>query len=398
MATLSCLRPTANDIKMMVLAETHLSTLKCEPGMRPYVYGKADGSVDPKMAGSCLMDLQKTWDKIVLAARILATVEDPKTIYCVGHRDYAQRAIIKFAKEIGATAAPGRFTPGQFTNQITDKFVEPRILVVADPRTDSQAVKESSYVNIPTIAFCGSDSPLEYVDVCIPGNNRGKESLGLLYWMLAREVRRIRDGIPRDHPWEVKVDLFIYRDPEDIDSKIAEAEQNNFGNEEEDFGVDYDATYDVAYDDQAFVAAGDDAAAVVAGGPGGDQQQFNQQWDQNQPQVQDEWGAGPPSQMQGGPQPMHGAVQGDWNDAGQFQDYQPPAPQQQQAPPPPPQQQYYQQPPQQQYSAPPQQYNPNQSYGGHGVGGPPGGPGVGGPGVGGPPGGPPRQLDDWEED
>jgi len=357
MAQLQCLRPTANDIKMMVLAETHLSALKCEPGMSTYVYGKADGGVDHKMAGNCLIDLQKTWDKIVLAARILATVEDHSTIYCVGQRPYAQRAIIKFAKEIGATAAPGRFTPGQFTNQITGKFVEPRILVVADPRTDSQAIKESSYVNIPTIAFCGSDSPLEYVDVCIPGNNRGKESLGLLYWMLAREVRRIRGDIARDHPWEVKVDLFIYRDPEDIDSKIAEAEANNFGNDE-DFDGDFDAAG--AYGDYG----GEQEYAQDPNNPdaaGTGDGQFQQQWDQNG-QVQDEWGG----QMQGGPQPMHGQVDGDWNNAGQYQDYQA------QQPP----QQYYQQqqPPQQQYSAP-QQFNQDFSApAGHG-----------------------RQLDDWDE-
>jgi len=217
--------PTANDIKMMVLADTHLSARKCEPGMATYVYGKAD-------TGNCLMDLQKTWDKIVLAARVLATVEDPSTIYCVGQRPYAQRAIIKFAKEIGATAAPGRFTPGQFTNQVTQQFVEPRILLVADPRTDSQAIKESSYVNIPTIAFCGSDSPLEYVDVCIPGNNRGKESLGLLYWMLAREVKRIRGEVVREHHWETKVDLFIYRDPEEVDEQQDQAQDQY---EQEDF-------------------------------------------------------------------------------------------------------------------------------------------------------------------
>merc|ERR1719343_695416 len=178
-----------------------------------------------KMAGCCLMDLRKTWDKLVLAARVLAAIPDPASIYCVGQRIFAQRAIIKFAKETGATAAPGRFTPGQFTNQVTQQFVEPRILVVADPRNDNQAIKESSYVNIPVIAFCGTDSPLDYVDIAIPCNNRGKESLGLLYWMLAREVLRIRNRIGRGE-WGVMVDLFFHKDESEIKEQIeAEKEQ-----------------------------------------------------------------------------------------------------------------------------------------------------------------------------
>jgi len=332
--------PTANDIKMMGLADTHLSARKCEPGMGTYVYGKAD-------TGNCLMDLQKTWDKIVLAARVLATVEDPSTIYCVGQRPYAQRAIIKFAKEIGATAAPGRFTPGQFTNQVTQQFVEPRILLVADPRTDSQAIKESSYVNIPTIAFCGSDSPLEYVDVCIPGNNRGKESLGLLYWMLAREVKRIRGEVVREHHWETKVDLFIYRDPEEVDDQQEQAQQDQY--DQEDFDQ-YEEPYAPAGTGDYQEYANPDPNAPAAAN------EFAQNWDQQQPDNAD-WGAP-------GPQPMHGHAPTDWNDAGTQPQYQA-APDYAAAPP----QQNWQQGgyaapvPQQQYGAPQQQFSAPAAYG-----------------------------------
>merc|ERR1719439_126804 len=269
------LEPSANDIKMMVLADTHLSAKKITPGMKTYVYGKTEqmhtDENNSKMAGCCLMDLRKTWDKIVLAARVLAAAEDPASIYCVGQRVYAQRAIIKFAQQIGATAAPGRFTPGQFTNQITGQFVEPRILLVADPRTDSQAIKESSYVNIPTIAFCGSDSPLEYVDVCIPGNNRGKESLGLLYWMLAREVKRIRGEVVREHHWETKVDLFIYRDPEEVDEQQDQAQDQY---EQEDFDQ-YEEPYAPTGDYQEYGNQDPNAAPAA--------NEFAQNWDQQQP-------------------------------------------------------------------------------------------------------------------
>jgi small subunit ribosomal protein SAe len=189
--------------------DVHIGTSNCSYKMKEYIWTR-------RTDGLHLMNLGKTWEKLVLAARIIVAIENPADVLCISARPYGQRAVLKFSQYTGAQCIAGRFTPGTFTNQITKQFKEPRLLIVTDPRVDAQAIKEASYVNIPVIAFCDSDANLEYVDCAIPGNNKAKLSIGLLYWMLAREVLRMRGTIDRD-TWDVPVDLFFYREPEELE-------------------------------------------------------------------------------------------------------------------------------------------------------------------------------------
>ena len=121
-------------------------------------------------------------------------------------------------------------------------------------------------MNIPVIAFCDTDAPLRHVDVAIPANNKSKNSVALLYWLLAREILRMRATINRRESWGVMVDLFMYREPEEADKahEVVEtavvvgettAEETNFAEPTEQAKLEWGA--DVGTEEAPFQSGGE---------------------------------------------------------------------------------------------------------------------------------------------
>jgi len=203
------------DVVKFIACAAHLGANQCDFQMEQYCYKR-------KADGQYIINLKTLWEKLLLAARAIAAIENPADVCVISSRPYAQRAILKFAAATGATAIAGRYTPGTFTNQIQKAFKEPRLLVVTDPRADHQPITEASYVNIPVVAFCNTDSPVKFIDIAIPCNTKSIYSVGLMWWILAREVLRLRGTISREVPWTVMPDLYFYRDPEEAEKEEQE--------------------------------------------------------------------------------------------------------------------------------------------------------------------------------
>ena len=173
------------DIKNLIVAGCHTGGKRITKQMKKYVYSV-------RSDGIAIFDVNKIYEKIQAAARIIAS-SDAESIIAVSARPSGQRAIYKFGYYTKAQTVSGRWSPGMLTNQITKKFVEPRLLIVNDPRSDFNALVESSYVNIPVIAICNTDNNLKYVDCAIPCNNRANKSVAMIWYLLTKAVMNIKN-------------------------------------------------------------------------------------------------------------------------------------------------------------------------------------------------------------
>ena len=190
------------DIKNLIIAGCHLGGKKITKQMRKYIY-------TIRKDGIALFDVNKIYEKIQVAARIIASV-DPDSVISVSSREAGQRAVYKFSHFTKTQAVTGRWSPGVLTNQTTKKYVEPRLLIVSDPRTDYNAILESSYVNLPVIAICNSDNVLKYVDCAIPCNNRSNYSIAMIWYLLTKavlEIKKEEEGFEKNPSAYVNVEL-----------------------------------------------------------------------------------------------------------------------------------------------------------------------------------------------
>lgn len=185
-------------------AGLHIGTQQKTKDMERYIYRvRADGLY--------VLDVRKTNDRIMSAGKFLAKY-DADDILVVSTRQYGQAPVKRFGEVTGAKTIPGRFIPGTLTNPAYSKFIEPKVVVVTDPRSDSQAIIEAKQMGLPVVALCDTENLLGNVDIVVPVNNKGRKAIALVYWLLARQMLRAKGILGEDEDLDIE--------PTDFELKI----------------------------------------------------------------------------------------------------------------------------------------------------------------------------------
>jgi len=162
----------------------HIGTRLKTPYMKNFIY-----KVRPDKL--YVMNLESIDEKIGSAAEMIARYE-PHKILVVASRAYAIDSARKFCEAVGCRMLGGRFQPGTITNPKSKHFFEPQLIVISDPRTEIQGLKESAFRGIPSIGLVDTDNSARYLDLVVPCNNKGRRSLNLIYKLLAKNVLKLR--------------------------------------------------------------------------------------------------------------------------------------------------------------------------------------------------------------
>ncbi len=200
--------------ELFLEAGVHIGTKIKTDDMKRFVFRRRDD-------GLYILDLRISAERLVQAAKLIAKYPTEEVLV-VASRVYSGNPAAKFSLITGIPTLKGRFIPGTMTNMTYKGFREPKLLFVCDPKGEREAIAEGAKNGVPIIALCDTDNETKFVDFVIPINNKGKRSLALIFYILAREISLAQGKIKSYDEFTYDINYFEQQDEPDEEKESAQ--------------------------------------------------------------------------------------------------------------------------------------------------------------------------------
>jgi small subunit ribosomal protein S2 len=180
----------------------HIGTKYKNGPMRKFVFKSRSDKIN-------VMDVQIIDKRIKIAIDFISKYE-PTDVVFISRKKYALPGVKILEQSFGYKSKLNRFIPGTFTNPESEHFIEPKLVFIADPNVDRQAIVEATKANIPIVGLCTTSSNTRNIDLIIPYNNKGRKSVALFFWLLIRELELKSGIIKSDKDYAYTIEDLVY--------------------------------------------------------------------------------------------------------------------------------------------------------------------------------------------
>lgn len=183
-------------LEKYVASGIHIGTRVIMPDMRKYVYRR-------RADGLAILNTNMIDEKLREACKVLADYA-PEEIILVCKRECGWSNASLFSELTGIRCFTKKYPAGIITNPILQGFFEPSLVVICDPWLDKNALHDANLLRMPVLGLCDSNNLTRGINFVVPCNNKSGKSLGLIFFILAREYCKAR-GLK----FEKKIEDFV---------------------------------------------------------------------------------------------------------------------------------------------------------------------------------------------
>ncbi len=160
----------------------YLGTKVITPTMRKYVYRR-------RLDGLAILNTLLVDKKLAEGIDFIKQFK-PEDWTLICKREAGWRGAKMFAELTGVRTYTKKYPSGVLTNTVLDDFIETKMVLICDPWLDKNALADAKNIRIPVAAICDTNNHTADCDIVMIGNNKSNKSMGLFFWLLAREYMK----------------------------------------------------------------------------------------------------------------------------------------------------------------------------------------------------------------